>query len=271
MRDWNALVGDPLRVLDWCPVERSTPGYRAELWELHYPRWPEASTVTRTSGSWRQALLRAELPVDRPPLPLALQDRITAAHRMREQRLTHIEIAAELGVHAKVVGQYLRARLCDCGNNYVVIGERCNTCANRRGPTRDWTPEELTAAIQRWRDLEGRPPRSAEWQNGPHTSPRWRHEYPDWPALKDIQRQFGSWNQALRAAGIAPVHPIGVTTDEVITALKDAHAELGERLSYKTFTAWASKHRRPSTQSLVRHFGTFNEARKAAGIPNPRT
>jgi hypothetical protein len=85
LRDWADLVGDPPRVLDWCPVERSEQLYRAQVWERHYPRWPEASTVVRTLGSWRQALITAGLPVDRPPLvlPMPLQDRIRAAHSMR--------------------------------------------------------------------------------------------------------------------------------------------------------------------------------------------
>jgi hypothetical protein len=62
------------------------------------------------------------------------------------------------------------------------------------------------------------------------------------------------------------VHPIGVTKEQVIAALKDAHDELGEKLTYKSYTAWATHNRRPSIGPLVRHFGTFNNARQAAGI-----
>jgi hypothetical protein len=67
LRDWTELVGEPPRVLDWCPADRSDGRYRASLWERHYPRWPEASTVVRTLGSWRDGLIAAGLPVDRPP------------------------------------------------------------------------------------------------------------------------------------------------------------------------------------------------------------
>ena len=158
LRDWAELVGDPPRVLDWCPVERSEPTYRAHLWERHYPRWPEHSTVSHALGSWRQALIAAELPVDRPPLALPLQDRIAAARIMHAQGLAHAEIAAELGVHPNVIGKYLHAHLCKCGENYVVVGRLCTTCANRRAPARSWTREDLLAAILRWSDLEGRPP-----------------------------------------------------------------------------------------------------------------
>jgi hypothetical protein len=62
------------------------------------------------------------------------------------------------------------------------------------------------------------------------------------------------------------VHPIGVTKEQVIAALKDAHDELGEKLTYKSYTEWATDNRRPSIGPLVRHFGTFNNARQAAGI-----
>lgn len=266
LRDWAELVGDPPRVLDWCPVERSEPTYRAHLWERHYPRWPEHSTVSHALGSWRQALIAAELPVDRPPLALPLQDRIAAARIMHAQGLAHAEIAAELGVHPNVIGKYLHAHLCKCGENYVVVGRLCTTCANRRAPARSWTREDLLAAILRWSDLEGRPPTSEQWQTGPDTSSRWEREYPDWPTVKDVQRDFGSWNQALRAAGITPVHPIGVTKADVLAALRDARADLGDKLSYKSYTAWAADRRRPSIAPLRRHFGTFNNALRDAGI-----
>jgi hypothetical protein len=94
--------------------------------------------VVRAFGSWREGLIAAGLPVDRPPLSLALQERIAAARSMGAQGVSRAEIAAELGVYVDVVGKYLRARLCECGESYVVVGRRCNRWANRRGPVRAW-------------------------------------------------------------------------------------------------------------------------------------
>ena len=224
----------------------------------------------RALGSWRQALIAAELPVDRPPLVLALQDRIAAARSLHARGLARGEIAAELGVHPSVISKYLYAHLCKCGQSYVVVGRLCTPCANRRAPARSWTREDLLAAIQRWSDLEGRSPTSEQWQTGPRTSARWQREYPDWPTVKDLQRHFGSWNEALRAAGITPVHPIGVTKADVIAALRDAHADLGDKLSYKTYAAWAAHRHRPSIAPLRRHFATFNNALRTAGIATGR-
>ena len=267
LRDWAELVGQAPRVLDRCPVERSGTGYRARLWERHYPRWPEASTVVRYFGSWRKGLIAAGLPVDRPPLELPLQERIQAARRMRAQRLSYREIAAELGVYPDVVGQYLRAHLCECGRNYVVVGSRCQECARHRARRHEWTRQEALEAIVRWSEVEGRAPTSSEWQSGGRGSRRWSRQYPSWPTVREVQRLFGSWNQALRAAGFKPVQPIGVTKEDVTAALRDAYRELGDGLSYLRYGTWATANQRPSIAPIVRHFGTFNRARQAAGLP----
>ena len=52
----------------------------------------------------------------------------------------------------------------------------------------------------------------------------------------------------------------------MLAALRDAHADLGDQLSYKSYTAWAAHRRRPSIAPLWRHFGTFNNALRNAGI-----
>ena len=117
----------------------------------------------------------------------------------------------------------------------------------------------------RWSELEGHPPTSSEWQSGGRGSRRWSRQYPNWPSVREVQRLFGSWNQALRAAGFTPVHPIGVPKENVTAALRDAYRELGDELSYLRYGAWATANQRPSIAPIVRHFGTFNRGARRQG------
>jgi hypothetical protein len=62
-------------------------------------------------------------------------------------------------------------------------------------PTRRyaWAPGEARERLTAWGRAHGRPPTSADAQADP-----------DLPALKTCQQLFGSWNAALRAAGLTP-------------------------------------------------------------------
>lgn len=72
---------------------------------------------------------------------------------------------------------------------------------------------------------------------------------------------FGSWDDALRAAGLKPTYP---TEDEVITDLNEVANELGRTpsaLDYKRHGTWSS--------SVVSdRFGGWNTAREVAGLPS---
>jgi hypothetical protein len=60
-------------------------------------------------------------------------------------------------------------------------------------PTRRyaWAPEQARERLPAWAREHGRPPTSADAQADP-----------DLPALKTCQQLYGSWNAALRAAGL---------------------------------------------------------------------
>jgi hypothetical protein len=112
--------------------------------------------------------------------------------------------------------QTLYAGACvDCGaptNGYDGPGkasERCVPCRKRFDhENRQWTPETIVAAIQRWADEHGGvPPTASDWNNtlsrqlgrGPHGD--------DYPSASVVQHEFGTWSAAIKAAGFDAFTP----------------------------------------------------------------
>lgn len=71
---------------------------------------------------------------------------------------------------------------------------------------RHWTREEAIGAILLWLREEGQPPKYVDW-----TPSRGRVRDSvlrgHWPTGRQIIRLFGSWNGAMKAAGIKPRPP----------------------------------------------------------------
>jgi hypothetical protein len=87
-----------------------------------------------------------------------------------------------------------------------------------------WTEEAIIEAIQQWNLLHGRPPRIKDWRLA---------QPPHWPSVYTAVDRFGTWGQALRAAGfdckrgrpstrltkrelLSLAHEAGVPADSVI-------------------------------------------------------
>ena len=129
-------------------------------------------------GTRRAALLAAGLPGGRPPLELALNERVEAARRMDGAGVSGQAIADELGVAAETVRKYLRASLCDCARNWMIAGPRCSECAREdavriaaaRRPR--WDRDGVTEALKWWVALEGQAPSREEWLGGRHAHGR---------------------------------------------------------------------------------------------------
>lgn len=69
----------------------------------------------------------------------------------------------------------------------------------RSGPRRGyrWTPENIVYAIELWHRRHLRAPAVSDWESAGDNHPT-RHT---------VQRVFGSWNSAIRAAGLKPRRP----------------------------------------------------------------
>ena len=70
----------------------------------------------------------------------------------------------------------------------------------RSGPRGDglvWTPDTILYALELWARRHGRPPSAREWNRAGE----------DHPSRQTVQRVFGRWNRAIRAAGYRPRKP----------------------------------------------------------------
>jgi hypothetical protein len=74
--------------------------------------------------------------------------------------------------------------------------EEAGLKSSGRGGARRWTPERIAAAVLRFEDETGRPPRRVDWQH----ATEWH------PTASTVYRVMGSWQSALRAArtGVRP-------------------------------------------------------------------
>jgi len=137
------------------------------------------------------------------------------ARRLRARGWSHGQIAKEIGCGERTVQRWLNpnlarkdteaayharkqngSRCIDCGTptSYppTIKGRRCNRCSvQHRVP---WNKQTIIQAIQRWAQQHGHPPRSREWQ--PAT--------PGYPSATTMIRLFGSFSNAIEAAGYRP-------------------------------------------------------------------
>jgi HNH endonuclease/pRiA4b ORF-3-like protein len=147
---------------------------------------------------------------------------VAEASRLRQEGLLLREIGARLGVSPKTVHAWLSdpdgAKACERKQRYRAVcvacggpcyrqgrygaARRCETCERtHRHEQRQWTKRKVKAALGRWADDLGRPPTAEET-----ALPGTRVPY------RAIQREFGSFNSALEAAGLParePGHRVG--------------------------------------------------------------
>lgn len=97
-----------------------------------------------------------------------------------------------------------------------------------------------------------------------------RHD--DTPGRRPFERVFGSWNNALWAAGLDTNRESPMAErydrDELLTHIKRVANEIGRTPPIEEFT---SREDTPSVTPYFREFDTWNNAVKAAGLtPNPQ-
>jgi hypothetical protein len=127
-------------------------------------------------------------------------------------------------------------------------------------PNRKWPRAEILGALQAWADKHGRSPRFSDWrQSGPFH-----------PSSLTVRKQFGSWPDALRQAGLAPTFPMKVPRNRpwhesaMIRALQEWAEDHGRPPSFRAWKQATSE--RPCGETIRCHFGSFRAGLAAAGL-----
>lgn len=71
-----------------------------------------------------------------------------------------------------------------------------------------WCDQAILRALRDWTAEMGEPPRRQQWsgehpENAAAAQRKWMREHPYWPSSSCVAAHFGSWTNALRAAGLS--------------------------------------------------------------------
>jgi hypothetical protein len=159
-----------------------------------------------------------------------------------------------------------------------------------------YNDDEILDAIRRWANQYGEPPTSTDWEpaRAQRTGQSWRaerFELGEWPTVRMVRARFGSFNAAVRGAGLrarrAPTRPRPNLTGPA--AITDAIVEWTRRYGdVPSMADWDPVRARvlgqewrvqryhdgdwPSARSVAHHFGSFAAAVAAAGlVPRERS
>ena len=119
----------------------------------------------------------------------------------------------------------------------------------------DWSADDIIGSLQACAEDVGESPslqRYADWRDETH------------PSRATAKRHFGTWNGAKRAAGLdIPTHRW--SEDDIITSLQACADDLGESPTIRQYSEWRDGDH-PSWETAERHFGSWNDAKRAAGL-----
>jgi hypothetical protein len=271
MTDWQNRFGHPPRSYEWAPSTARAAGLlpnEPARWEIEYPRWPSTGTVAARFGTWCNGLRAAGMPARIPDHELPRVERLHAARRLHASGMSLGAIADLLGVGKSTVFGYIRATPCPSCGGPLVSGVRCAACTPRKRPAA--TRAEVLEALRSWNTEHGRPPHQEDWGRRAGPDSPWRREWPRWPSASSVFTQFGSWNEALLAAGL-PLQRHGAwARNEIVWAIQHWAAEHdGTPPRYADFRDTCNRARWPDPKTAAAHFGSWRAALAAAGF-HPR-
>jgi len=155
------------------------------------------------------------------------------------------------------------ARHVETGETVIIDRARWTRAAphGRRNLTGTWARAEIVGAIQAWVDAHGNPPSRADWLNASGTH----------PSRDAVTRMFGSWSNALLAAGYEPsVVFRHWSRPAIVVALRAWARAHGRSPTSSDWVRAAREH--PQAETVRVYFGSFEGAVRFAGLtPAPRT
>ena len=228
------ILDEIRRVADLDAVD-GTPSMRV------FDEHAEMSTAVaqRPFGSWNAAIEAAGLDPNTETDKIPRDDLVAELRRLREE-LDQIPTADQMDEH----GAYA----------YITYYERFGSWADAiievfgEVPDREWehiSDAELIADLQQLADDGERPTTVDVQERGAH-------------AVTTYRDRFGSWRDALEAAGFEP--PERITTEALLGELRRLHDELGGRPT----TTVVREHGTYSRQTYYNRFDSWDDALDAA-------
>jgi hypothetical protein len=163
------------------------------------------------------------------------------------------------------VRNYLQAGDCAvCGTPLAAPqATHCRSCAGRVRAAPRWSAPEILKAMRRWERETGLQPTVRSWGSRHGALSKWHREHPAWPSAHRVIARFGSWREALRMAGFAPLKRAW-SREEVIAVRQ--HAARDEDRSPRQTEWMRATAQRPAASTVRNLFGTWQAALHAAGI-----
>ena len=216
------------------------------------------STVHRRFGSWNQAVAKAGFEPNPPETAISNEELAAELHRLRDT-LGHLPTIPEMNEHGAYWASTYKnhygswtAALVEVFDD--VTRENLSEFREQDGATPPGNPgprvsdETLLADLHALRDELDHAPRYREMrEEGNHQA-------------RTYTKRFGSWDEALAAAGIDPPVRNTVTDEELIADLHRLRDELGEEPT-STNVAREGKY---GLATYQRRFGSWGEAVEAA-------
>jgi hypothetical protein len=155
-----------------------------------------------------------------------MADTVRQIGELKQQGMTYRQIAPVVGLAPNTVRNYANdpdgakararkasyGRPCEgCGkttdgsNGRALAPRLCASCHTAaQHENRHWTPERVIAALQHYARVHGRAPFSSEWLYADVRYDRMQTDGYEYPVPGIVQREFGSWLNAIEAAGLEP-------------------------------------------------------------------